>query len=271
MANNFIMKRIFVVLSIAFSFAFIASCNHNDNVFEPKSNSPQDLAYTKTLDSIDSLITGFYYYDFNDSIILPAFEFYKKNNSRRNLWMQARCHYLIGALQFGENHVSEMAAKHLVEALKILDDYDDIETHGRASLQRSKIHYICSKITFNFSDGRSCKRFAMLGLDNAVMANDTAWIARSCSNLGIKSCIEDWILCDQEGICRFLKLKGVPKTLKGDNGIEILNDLFGKANKVYQKGYQIKDVVATLDMGVIRKKNKDILKPLEKVLNVTVS
>lgn len=89
--------------------------------------------------------------------------------------------------------------------------------------------------------------------------------------LGIKSCIEDWILCDQEGICRFLKLKGVPKTLKGDNGIEKLNDLFGKANKVYQKGYQIKDVVATLDMGVIRKKNKDILKPLEKVLNVTVS
>ena len=179
------MKRIFVVLSIAFSLAFIASCNHNDNVFEPKSNSPQDLAYTKTLDSIDSLITGFYYYDFNDSIILPAFEFYKKNNSRRNLWMQARCHYLIGALQFGENHVSEMAAKHLVEALKILDDYDDIETHGRASLQRSKIHYISSKIAFNFSDGRSCKRFAMLGLDNAVMANDTAWIARSCSNLGI--------------------------------------------------------------------------------------
>jgi hypothetical protein len=137
-----------------------------------------------------------------------------------------------------------------------------IKTDTMSSLQRSKIHYISSKIAFNFSDGRSCKRFAMLGLDNAVMANDTAWIARSCSNLGIKSCIEDWILCDQEGICRFLKLKGVPKTLKGDNGIEKLNDLFGKANKVYQKGYQIKDVVATLDMGVIRKKNKDILKPL---------
>ncbi|MBO7074538.1 MAG: hypothetical protein J6W12_06490 [Bacteroidales bacterium] len=250
------MKRIIAILSIAFFLAFIASCDHYDNFREPNSNSPQDLAYAKTLDSIDSLITGFYYYDFNDSIILPAFGFYKKNNSRRNFWMQARCHYLIGALQFGENHVSEMAAKHLVEALKILDDYDD---------------YISSKIAFNFSDGRSCKRFAMLGLDNAVMANDTAWMARSCSNLGIKSCIEDWILCDQEGICRFLKLKGVPKTLKGDNGIEKLDDLFGKANKVYQKGYQIKDVVATLDMGVIRKKNKDILKPLEKVLNVTVS
>jgi tetratricopeptide (TPR) repeat protein len=83
-------------------------------------------------------------------------------------------------LQFGENHVSEKAAKHLVEALKILyENFDD------AYLLRSKIHYINSRIAFNFSDGRSCKLFAMLGLDNAVLANDTAWIARSCSNLGI--------------------------------------------------------------------------------------
>ena len=160
-------------------------CGNHDNIFRPDENNCEDVAFSKLLDSVDNVVNGFYYYDFNDSIILPAFEFYKKNNSRHNLWMQARCHYLIGALQFGENHVSEMAAMHLVEALKILDDYDDIETHGRASLQRSKIHYISSKIAFNFSDGRSCKRFAMLGLDNAVMANDTAWMARSCSNLGI--------------------------------------------------------------------------------------
>lgn len=179
MANNFIMKRIFVILSVSFSLAFIASCNHNDNVFEPKSNSPQDLAYAKTLDSIDSLITGFYYYDFNDTIVLPAFEYYKENNSRRNLWMQARCHYLIGALQFGENHVSEKAAKHLVEALKILDEnFDDYLLH-------SKIHYVISKIAFNFSNGSVCKRLATMGLDCATKANDTAWMARSCSNLGI--------------------------------------------------------------------------------------
>ncbi len=173
------MKRIIAILSIAFFLAFIASCDHYDNFREPNSNSPQDLAYAKTLDSIDSLITGFYYYDFNDTIVLPAFEYYKENNSRRNLWMQARCHYLIGALQFGENHVSEKAAKHLVEALKILDEnFDDFQL-------RSKIYYINSRIAFNFSDGSACKRFAMLGLDYATRANDTAWIARSCSNLGI--------------------------------------------------------------------------------------
>ena len=89
--------------------------------------------------------------------------------------------------------------------------------------------------------------------------------------LGIKSSIEDWLLCDQEGICRFLKLKDVPKTLKGNNGNEKLNDLFGRAKKVYQKGYQTKDLVASLDMGVLRNKNKDFLEPLERALNVTIS
>lgn len=89
--------------------------------------------------------------------------------------------------------------------------------------------------------------------------------------LGIKSSIEDWLLCDQEGICRFLKLKDVPKTLKGNNGNEKLNDLFGRAKKVYQKGYQTKDLVIALDMGVLRNKNKVFLEPLERALNVTIS
>ena len=88
--------------------------------------------------------------------------------------------------------------------------------------------------------------------------------------LGIKSSIEDWLLCDYEGICRFLKLKDFPKSLKGNSGSEKLNDLFGKAKKVYQKGYQTKDIVTALNMGVIRDKNKDVLEPLEKALSVTV-
>ena len=88
--------------------------------------------------------------------------------------------------------------------------------------------------------------------------------------LGIKSSIEDWLLCEQEGICRFLKLKDFPKSLKGNNGNEKLNDLFGKAKKVYQKGYQTKGLVAALDMGVIRDKNLDVLELLEKALNVTI-
>ena len=156
----------------------LASCTQ-DNYVVTSPTSPEDAGYTRLLDSIDSIVEGFYYYDFNDSIIMPALEFYKENDSRRNLWMQARCHYLIGVLQFGENHVSEKAAKNLVEALKILDEnFDDYLLH-------SKIHYVISKIAFNFSNGSACKRLAAMGLDCATQANDTAWMARSCSNLGI--------------------------------------------------------------------------------------
>ena len=158
--------------------ALLASCTQHKTVITAPT-STEDAEYTHFLDSIDSIVEGFYYYDFNDSIIMPALEFYKGNDSRRNLWMQARCHYLIGALQFGENHVSEKAAKHLVEALKILDEnFDDYLLH-------SKIHYVISKIAFNFSNGSACKRLAAMGLDCATQANDTAWMARSCSNLGM--------------------------------------------------------------------------------------
>ena len=89
--------------------------------------------------------------------------------------------------------------------------------------------------------------------------------------IGITRSIEDWLLCDLDSICRFLKLKDIPKSLKGNNGNEKLNDLFGRANKVYQKGYQAKNLVTALDMGILRKKNEDVLRPLEKALNVTVS
>lgn len=86
--------------------------------------------------------------------------------------------------------------------------------------------------------------------------------------LGIKSSIEDWILCDLEGVCRFLKLKTVPKGLKGADGCAKLNDLFAKAKRVYQKGYQAKGLVEALDMAAIRKCNKEVLKPLEAALGV---
>ena len=85
--------------------------------------------------------------------------------------------------------------------------------------------------------------------------------------LGIRSSIEDWILCDMEGICRYLKLKSIPKSLKGNDGNAKLNDLYGKVRKVYLKGYQTKELIAALDMAVIRSKNKEALKDLENALN----
>ena len=85
--------------------------------------------------------------------------------------------------------------------------------------------------------------------------------------LGIRSSIEDWILCDMGGLCRYLKLKSIPKSLKGNDGNAKLNDLYGKVRKAYLKGYQTKELIAALDMAVIRNKNKDTLKNLEKALN----
>ena len=88
--------------------------------------------------------------------------------------------------------------------------------------------------------------------------------------LGIRSSIEDWMLCDMEGICRYLGLTTIPKSLKGNDGNAKLNDLYSKARRIYQKGYQVKELVASLDMSVIRKKNADALADLEKALNVSV-
>lgn len=59
--------------------------------------------------------------------------------------------------------------------------------------------------------------------------------------LGIRSSIEDWKL----------------------------NDLYSKVRKAYLKGYQTKELVAALDMAVIRDKNKNVLTELEKALGVT--
>ena len=88
--------------------------------------------------------------------------------------------------------------------------------------------------------------------------------------LGIKSSIEAWFLCDLNGICVYLKLKEVPKSLKGADGNAKLSNLYSKVNKVYQKGYQAKALIAALDMSVIREKNKTVLKELENVLGVTI-
>ncbi len=41
-------------------------------------------------------------------------------------------------------------------------------------------------------------------------------------------------------------------------------------NIVYQKGYQTSDLMTTLNMSVIRSKNKDMLTLLEQVLNVNI-
>lgn len=88
--------------------------------------------------------------------------------------------------------------------------------------------------------------------------------------LGIKSSIEDWILCDLAGICSFLKLKEVPCAIKGADGNAKLTNLYSRVNKVYQKGVTTKALISSLDMATIREKKKTALKELENMLGVVM-
>lgn len=88
--------------------------------------------------------------------------------------------------------------------------------------------------------------------------------------LGIRSSIEDWLLSDMEGICSFLNLAVVPKSLKGSNGNAKLSDLFSRAKRVYQKGCQTGQLVSSLNLEVIRRKYAKELSELEHALNVYI-
>lgn len=111
---------------------------------------------------------------------------------------------------------------------------------------------------------------------NPLMVDWTA-LAKSVKRLGItsfiqvgvKSSIEDWILDDLETICVFLKIKNIPKSLKGNDGFTKLSDLYAKARKTYQKGYDTHELIASLDFEKIIKKRKGTLDILEEALNVT--
>ena len=86
--------------------------------------------------------------------------------------------------------------------------------------------------------------------------------------IGVSSSIEDWILDDIEGICSHLKLKQIPKSLKGTNGNARLCDLYSRARKIYSKGYSAREMISSLNFSVIRDKHLSSLQELEKALGV---
>ncbi len=88
--------------------------------------------------------------------------------------------------------------------------------------------------------------------------------------IGVKSSIEDWILEDMSGICAYLRLKQLPSALKGTNGYQKMLDLYNKARRTYKKGYETKELVNSLDMGIIRNKRHEALAPLEVALGVVM-
>lgn len=87
----------------------------------------------------------------------------------------------------------------------------------------------------------------------------------------VHSMIEDWLMDDLEGLCRYLGLTTIPKNLSGTNAFEKLQKLFRLKGVLYHKGFGNAQFVSSLDFAVIRNKRKDALFDLEKALGVEIS
>lgn len=84
--------------------------------------------------------------------------------------------------------------------------------------------------------------------------------------IGVSSSIEDWILDDIEGVCAYLKLKQIPKSLKGSDGNARLCDLYSRAKRIYSKGYSAREMISSLNFSKIREKHLSSLQELEEAL-----
>lgn len=100
------------------------------------------------------------------------------------------------------------------------------------------------------------KSVKKMGIDNFI-------------RIGVSSSIEDWILDDIEGICSYLNLKQIPKSLKGTDGNAKLCDLYAKARRTYSKGYATREMIKTLNLSKIRSKRLAVLKEFEVTLGVS--
>ncbi|MCI8351958.1 MAG: hypothetical protein HFJ86_12490 [Oscillospiraceae bacterium] len=79
--------------------------------------------------------------------------------------------------------------------------------------------------------------------------------------------LEDWFLCDAEGVFQYLNLPANTKLPNG-NGYERLKVLFKKGKKIYIKGKTNGDFVKALNMEKILLANCSDISPLCKLLGV---
>lgn len=101
---------------------------------------------------------------------------------------------------------------------------------------------------------------------NKLEANLLAKGATRVIHLKAKSSIEDFIMCDAEGVAHFLNIKK-PRSLSG-TGLTKIKKLFEKANRTYQKGHKCAGLVGSLDMDKILSKIGPELIPLYTELGV---
>ncbi len=94
--------------------------------------------------------------------------------------------------------------------------------------------------------------------------------AKKVTPIIAKQSIEDWFLCDFQGVLNYLKLSPNTKKPKG-NGQDALKSLFKTAHKVYVKGGKTEGFIEKLNIIKILSINCDILKPLCQCLELNCS
>ncbi len=172
------MKRIlYIGLLIV---VVMMGCNKRECDFLSPIDS-QDAEYTALLDSVESAVSDAKCGHFSDTIIRPAMAFYEEGNSCRHLWMQARCHYILGNLLYGQDKL-EQATEQLIQALNLLDANFEA-TQAPVGRLYSKIHFVTSRIAYLFSDEQCSTQLGRLGLDHATAVGDTSWMLRLMANL----------------------------------------------------------------------------------------
>ena len=143
----------------------------------------QDREYAALMDSVETAVCDAKSVFFSDTLLMPVLAFYEEDVSCRHLWMQARCHYLLGSLLYGQDK-QEQATAQFLQALELLDEYFD-ESQTPVGQLYSKIHFLTTRVAHLFSDEQISAQFGRLGLNYAVAVGDTSWMLRSMANLGI--------------------------------------------------------------------------------------
>ena len=168
---------------IPFLFLLLmAACSQLEDAFLSEPDNPGDVAYSRLLDSVEYALDYTLYNDFDVTTIQPVMEHYQSDNTQFGLWMQARCHHLLGRLGFFSNYYSEEVAQHYVDALTLLDEHFSTAQPQVCGLY-GKTFRMMSRLISNFKDEALCKQLGKLALEYDLMANDTSAIARSYANL----------------------------------------------------------------------------------------
>ena len=76
-----------------------------------------------------------------------------------------------------------------------------------------------------------------------------------------KKSVEDWLLYDLEGMCKWLRISNTSKP-SGKNGYEKINSLFRKNNKTYIKGKKVEGLLQRLNIEKIINSVSNELEPL---------